>query len=80
MHSNRYKVKGEKNCQNKHIDYKVLYQTFINTFNAIIENVELIKEFDVNLFLKLIEKMTAFEGEKIIVSLIDRIEIEVVIE
>ncbi|GFP75519.1 recombinase zinc beta ribbon domain-containing protein [Clostridium fungisolvens] len=38
MCSNRYKVKGEKGCQNKHIDDKVLYQTFINTVNAIIEN------------------------------------------
>ncbi|NOV63320.1 hypothetical protein B0H39_003956 [Clostridium beijerinckii] len=38
MCSNRYKVKGEKGCKNKHIDDKVLYQTFINTFNAIIEN------------------------------------------
>ena len=112
MCSNRYKVKGEKGCQNKHIDDKVLYQTFINTFNAIIENndyfmekwekgissenilvryrskqfikiikeAEQIKEFDVNLFLKIIEKMTVFEGEKIIVSLLDGTEIEVVIE
>lgn len=112
MCSNRYKVKGKKGCSNKHIDDKVLYQTFINTFNAIIENkdyfiekwkdglksenilvrhrskqfiktiekAEPIKEFDVNLFLKLIEKMTVFEGEKIIVNLLDGTEIEVVIE
>ncbi|MBE6087949.1 MAG: resolvase [Clostridium beijerinckii] len=112
MCSNRYKVKGEKGCKNKHIDDKVLYQTFINTFNPIIENknyfmekwkdslksenvlvryrskqfikviekVEQIKEFDVNLFLKLIEKMTVFEGEKIIVNLLDGTEIEVIIE
>lgn len=110
--SNRYKIKWEKGCQNKHIDDKVLYQTFINTFNAIIENkdyfmekwkdglksenvlvrykskqfikiiekAEPIKEFDVNLFLKLIEKMTACEEEKIIVSVLDGTEIEVVIE
>jgi uncharacterized protein YdeI (YjbR/CyaY-like superfamily) len=110
--NNKYKVKGEKGCQNKHIDDRVLYQTFINNFNAIIENkdcfmekwkdglksenalvryrskrfvkiiekAEQIKEFDVNLFLKLIEKMTVFEGEKIIVSLLDGNEIEVVIE
>lgn len=110
--SNRYKVKGEKGCNNKHIDDKVLYQTFINTFNAIIENKnyfmnkwkeglrndnvlarykskqfikiieksEPIEEFDVNLFLKVIEKMTVFEGGKIIVSLLDGTEIEVIIE
>jgi uncharacterized ubiquitin-like protein YukD len=49
-------------------------------FVKIIEKAEQIKEFDVNLFLKLIEKMTVFEGEKIIVSLLDGNEIEVVIE
>lgn len=34
----KYKVKGIKGCESKHIDDKVLYQVFINTFNAIIEN------------------------------------------
>jgi hypothetical protein len=34
----KYKVKGEKSCENKHIDDRVLYQAFINTFNAMIEN------------------------------------------
>ena len=109
MCSNKYKIKGEKGCTNKHIDDKVLYKVFINAFNAIIENKDYfmekwkdgrksenvlvryrskqfikiiengkqIKEFDVNLFLKLIEKMTIFEGEKIIVSLLDGNEIEV---
>lgn len=33
-----YAVKGVKGCKNKHIDDRVLYQAFINTFNAIIEN------------------------------------------
>lgn len=36
--SKKHKVKGEKGYPNKHIDDRVLYQTFINTFNAIIEN------------------------------------------
>jgi len=36
--NNKYRVKGEKGCENKHIDDRVLYQAFINTFNAIIEN------------------------------------------
>lgn len=49
-------------------------------FIKIIENAEPIKEFDVNLFLKIIEKMTVFEGQKIIVTLLDGTEIEVVIE
>ncbi len=108
MCSNRYRVKGEKGCENKHIDDKVLCQTFINTFNAIIENKECffyrwkeevksdnvlvrykakqfmriienaepIEEFDVNLFLRIIEKMTVFEGQKIIASLLDGTEID----
>lgn len=95
MCSNRYKVKGEKGCPNKNIDDKVLYQSFRNTFNAIIDNndyfiekwkdalksdnvlvtyrskqfikiiekAEQIKEFEVNLFLKLIEKMTVLMGK-----------------
>lgn len=53
---------------------------FINISSTFIEKVEIIKEFDVDLFLKLIEKMTVFKGRKIIVSLLDCIEIEVVIE
>lgn len=108
----KYVVKGEKGCQNKHIDDKVLYQTFINTFNAIIENkdyfmerwkdglksenvlvryrskqfiktiekADQIKKFDVDLFLRIIEKMSVFGGEKIIVSLLDGTEIEAIIE
>ena len=34
----KYKVKGIKGCESKHIDDGVLYKVFINTFNAIIEN------------------------------------------
>ncbi len=49
-------------------------------FIKIIEKAKPIKEFDVNLFLKIIEKLTVFEGEKIIVSLLDGSEIEAVIE
>ncbi|MDT8719450.1 hypothetical protein IAI10_22625 [Clostridium sp. 19966] len=49
-------------------------------FMRIIENAEPIEEFDMDLFLRIIEKMTVFEGEKIIVTLIDVTEIEVVIE
>jgi len=107
MCNNRYKLKGEKGCTNKHIDDKILYQVFINVFNLIIENKDYFmekwkdglksenvlikyrsKQFikiiekaeDVNLFLRIIEKMTVFKGKKIIVGLLDRTEIEVVIE
>jgi len=54
----------------------VLVRYRSNKFIKIIEKAEPIKEFDVNLFLRLIEKMTVFEGEKIIVSLLDGTEVE----
>ncbi|WP_278286648.1 hypothetical protein [Clostridium sp. LS] len=38
------------------------------------------KKSDVNLFLKLIEKLIVFEMEKIIVTLLDWTELEVIIE
>ncbi len=47
---------------------------------GILKNVEHIEEFSVDLFYSIIEKMTVFEGENIIVSLLDGTEIEVVIE
>lgn len=106
----KYIAKGEKGCTNKHVDDTVLYQAFINLFNAIVENKDYfmekwkdgfksenvlvryrskqfmkiiekagpIKEFDVNLFLRLIEKMTICEGERVIVSLLDGTEIEAI--
>lgn len=109
--NNKYRAKGEKGCYNKHIDDKVLYQVFINTFNAMIENkdyfmekwkknlesdnvlvrykakqfmgilddAEPIDKFDMDLFFRIIEKMTVFEGKKIIVGLLDGTEIEVII-
>lgn len=109
--SNRYKVKKEKGCPNKHSDEKILYQTFINTFNAIIENEEhfiekwkvesedgnelrkykarefiqiiedreVIEEFDIDLYFKMIEKITAF-GNEVIVRLLDGTEVECIIE
>ena len=36
----KYEVKGKKSCENRHIDDKVLYQAFVNTFNAMVENKE----------------------------------------
>ncbi|WP_315166548.1 hypothetical protein [Metaclostridioides mangenotii] len=49
-------------------------------FMRIIENAEPIEEFDMDLFFRIIEKMTVFEGEKIIVTLLDGTELEVVFE
>ena len=34
----KYTVKGKKGCDSKHIDDGVLYQAFVNMFNAMIEN------------------------------------------
>lgn len=80
-----------------------MYQAFVNTFNAMVENKEYfidkweeelnnenvlvryraklfmgiladaepIEEFDVDMYFRIIEKMTVFDGEKIIVSLLD---------
>ncbi|SHE89998.1 recombinase family protein [Caloramator proteoclasticus] len=108
----KYEVKGKKSCENKHIDDKVLYHAFVNTFNAMVENkdyfiekwneelisenvlvryrakqfIEILKDaekaeaFDIDMYFRIIEKMTVFDGEKIIVSLLDGTEIEVVIE
>ena len=110
--NNKYKVKGEKGCENKHIEDKLLYQVFINSFNAIIENKDYFKEkwkkglksdnllvrykskqfieiledtkpleeFDMDLFFRIIEKITVFKEEKIIVTLLDSTEIECEIE
>ncbi|MDD4378227.1 MAG: recombinase family protein [Eubacteriales bacterium] len=110
--NNKYKVKGEKGCENKHIEDKLLYQVFIKSFNAMIEHKDYfiekwknglksgnalvrykskqfmeilkdakpIKEFDMDLFFSIIEKITVFEGEKVIVNLLDGTEIECEIE
>lgn len=108
----KYEVKGKKSCENKHIDDRVLYQAFINTFNTMVENrnyfmekweeglksenflvrykakqfmeilknAEPIEEFDMDLFFSITEKMTVFDGEKIIVSLLDGTKIDILIE
>ncbi|WP_330397106.1 recombinase family protein [Anaerovirgula multivorans] len=108
----KYERKGKKSCNSNHIDNKVLYLAFVNTFNAMIENkdyfmdkwkqrlesdnvlvrykanqfirilvdAEPVEEFDMDLFFRLTEKMTIFEKEKIIVTLLDGIEIECDIE
>jgi len=104
----KYPAKGEKGCESKHIDNGVLYQAFINAFNAIVENREYfiskwrerskignalrrykagqfiriitdakpIMEFDVDLYFALVEKMTLYDGRRIIVNLLDGTEAE----
>ncbi|UZQ52731.1 recombinase family protein [Clostridium kluyveri] len=108
----KYKVKGKKGCESKHIDDRVLYRAFVEAFNAmvqdkdyfmekwkeglqsenvlkkykanqfikILEKAELIEEFDMDSFFRIVEKMTVFNGKKIIVTLLDGTEIGVVVE
>lgn len=49
-------------------------------FIEIINNVELIEGFDMEIYFRIVEKMTVYEGKKIIVTLLDGTEIECEIE
>ena len=105
-------VKGKKGCESRHIDEHVLYQAFINAFNAVVENREKyirkwesdpsegnvlkrvtakrfiqifakakpIDQFDVDLYFKLVEKITVYNEGILFVSLLDGSEIEFEIE
>ncbi|WP_333888365.1 hypothetical protein [Clostridium sp.] len=64
------KWKGRLQTENVLVKYK------INQFINIIENAEPIKDFDMDLFFRIVEKMTVFDGEKVIVALLDGTEIE----
>ncbi|WP_459479214.1 hypothetical protein [Clostridium saccharoperbutylacetonicum] len=66
----REKLKSE----NALVRYKV------KQFIKIVEKSEQIREFNVHLLLMFVEKMTLFEGKKIIVRLHDATEIEVAAE
>lgn len=110
--NSKYAVKGEKGCESRHVDERVLYQAFINTFNAVVENrenylrewrslqssedilrrvtakrfirifskAELIDQFDVDLYFKLVEKISVYDSGVLVVSLLDGSGIECVIE
>lgn len=49
-------------------------------FIEIINNTEPIESFDMDLYFRIVEKMTVFEGKKIIVTLIDCTQVECEIE
>ena len=108
----KYLEKGEKGCGSRHIDDGVLYQAFVDVFNAMVEQKEyflekwqsrlasnnvlvqykarqfirilteamVIKEFDVNLYFALTEKITVYENGRLMVSLLDGTDIECEIE
>lgn len=58
----------------------VLVRYKSNQFIEIIRNAKTIEEFDMNLYFKIIEKITVLEGKKIVVSLLDGTEVECEIE
>ena len=108
----KYLAKGEKGCGSRHIDDAVLYQAFVDVFNAMVEQkgyflekwqkslasnnvlvqykarqfirilteTMVIKEFDVNLYFALTEKITVYENGRLMVSLLDGTDIECEIE
>ena len=108
----KYLAKGEKVCGSRHIDDAVLYQAFVDVFNAMVEqkgyflekwqkslasnNVLVqykarqfirilaeawaIKEFSVDLYFALTEKITVYENGRLMVSLLDGTDIECEIE
>lgn len=108
----KYAIKGEKGCENKHVDDGVLYQAIINAFNTMIGNkdyfmnkweehsrsenslqrykvqqfiqiineIELLEEFNIDLYFQTIEKIIILEEKKIIVTLLDGTEIECTVE
>mgnify|MGYP003851864731 CR=1 FL=1 len=38
--NNKYRVRGIKGCDNKHIDDRVLYQVFVDSYNLIVDNID----------------------------------------
>ena len=106
----KYPSKGERGCDSKHIDDGVLYQAFVNVFNAMVEqkdcfiskwrvadgnelvrykatqfieilaDAETVNEFDVDLYFALVEKITVYDGGRLVVSLLDGTDIECVSE
>ncbi len=64
----------------KAVDGDELRKYRAREFIDIIRNGELIKEFDIDLYFKMIEKMVVIEGEKIVVSFLDGTDVECVIE
>lgn len=52
----------------------------MKAFIKILEKTELIENFVMDLFFRIVEKMAVFDGEKIIISLLDGTEVECEIE
>ena len=108
----KYPAKGEKGCGSRHIDDGVLYQAFVDVFNAMVEQKEYflekwkgmresdsslqrykakqfakiiadrgrIKEFDVELYFALTEKVVVHGEGRLMVVLLDGTEVECTVE
>jgi len=61
-------------------DVNALVRYKAGEFIKIIEDAEVIEEFDIDIYFRIIEKMIVFEGNRIIVGLLDGTEVEVLIE
>jgi site-specific DNA recombinase len=104
----KYVEKGERGCDSRHIDDKVLYQVFVEVFNMMVENKDCfldkwkemwesdsslqryktkqfaksiaergrIKEFDVELYFALVEKVVVHGEGRLMVVMLDGTEVE----
>jgi site-specific DNA recombinase len=73
---NFFMKKWKKNSTSDNLLQRYKAKQFIK----IIENAETIKEFNIYIYFKMIEKIIVFEGNKIIVTLLDGIQMECDIE
>ena len=74
--SNRYKTKGVKGCESKHIDEEVLKKVFVNMFNILVENkkyflekwqmemedVNVLKKYRLNSFMRILKPVTKIDA------------------
>lgn len=104
----KYVEKGERGCDSRHIDDKVLYQVFVEVFNMMVENKDCfldkwkemwesdsslqryktkqfaksiaergrIKEFDVELYFALVEKVVVHGEGRLMVVMLDGTAVE----
>lgn len=89
--SNRYKVKGIKGCESKHVDEEVLKRAFMEVFNALVENKEhflekwkvemedanVLKKHRLKMFIQILEptSMTGEFDESLCLKMLDQIKV-----
>ena len=72
-----YFIKKWRECLD---DENVLKKYKARQFIKIFERAQKIEKFDVDLYYKVIEKIVIYQGNKVIVGLLDGSEIEIIIE